>query len=572
MGGATLCPRTIGYKAMSKTVLLLATMALAVLLASGMATTSGAAAGDTTRVSVDSSGGQANSISYSPSVNSDGRFIAFESDASNLVANDTNGDWDVFVRDLQTRTTERVSVDSSGTQAIGASFEASISSDGRFVAFNSRASNLVSGDTNSRLDVFVRDLQTGTTQRVSVDSSGTQANGISYSPSISSDGHFVAFTSDARNLVPSDTNSQLDVFVRDLQTGTTERVSVRGTDTQADGASYSPSVNSDGRFIAFESDASNLVANDTNGDWDVFVRDLQTGTTERVSVDSSGAQATRASFSPSIGSDGRFVAFISRASNLVANDTNGDWDVFVRDLQTRTTERVSVDSSGAQATGASFWPGSLPSISSDGHFVAFTSDAPNLVPGYNRWNDVLVHDRQTGTTQRVSVDSLGTPAKGWSQESSISSDGRLVVFQSYASNLVVNDTNVTGDIFVHEFKLDTTAPKVVSVVPDRGVTGVPRGVNVKATFSEPVYNVRAGWRKYNFQLYRKGSSTPVDAVVTPIEGTNRQKWVLNPDGPLKAGTIYIAKILTNVKDKAGHNLDQHPAQAGDQPMKWSFKT
>ncbi|HET7272870.1 MAG TPA: Ig-like domain-containing protein, partial [Rubrobacter sp.] len=150
---------------------------------------------------------------------------------------------------------------------------------------------------------------------------------------------------------------------------------------------------------------------------------------------------------------------------------------------------------------------------------------------------------------------------------SISSDGRFVAFDSGASKLVANDTNRSTDVFVHEFEVDTTVPKVASVVPAEGATGVFRDINLKATFSERVYNV-----KDNFKLYPEGSSTPVDAMVKPVEGTNYSKWVLNPDGPLKARTTYIAKVKTGVKDKVGHSLDQYPDQAGNQPMQWSFKT
>ena len=540
-------------------------IAVAIGLLGVMAGSSGAAAGDTTRVSVNSSGNQANGGSYVPFVSSDGRFVAFYSDASNLVPDDTNRWIDVFVRDRQTGTIQRVSVSSSGNQANSDSYWPSISSDGRFVTFYSDASNLVPGDTKYTTDVYVRDLQAGTTQKVNVSSSGAQANGLeSYLPSISSDGRFVAFESDASNLVAKDTNRNYDVFVRDLQAGTTERVSVNSSGDQANHWSGAPTISSDGRYVAFESYASNLVKRDTNHHTDVFVRDLQTGTTKRVSVSSSGAQTNRESYGSSISSDGRFVAFFSDASNLVAKDTNRAADVFVRDLQTGTTKRVSVSSSGNQANSDSYWP----SISSDGRFVAFGSYASKLVPGdTNDILDVFVRDLQTGITQRVSVSSSGAQANGGSESPSISSDGRFVAFDSGASKLVANDTNRSTDVFVHEFEVDTTAPKVASVVPAEGATGVSRTINVKATFSERVYNV-----KDNFKLYPDGSGTPVDAMVKPVEGASYSMWVLNPYGPLKVRTTYVAKVKTGVKDKVGHSLDQYPDKAGDQPMKWTFKT
>jgi hypothetical protein len=293
----------------------------------------------------------------------------------------------------------------------------------------------------------VRDLQTNTTERVSLSSSGAEANADSWLPSISPDGRFVAFSSIATNLVPGDTNGQLDVFVRDLQTNTTERVSLSSSGAEANADSWYPSISSDGRFVAFYTSATNLVPGDTNGSEDVLVRDLQTNTTERVSLSSSGAEANTDSWDPSISSDGRFVAFHTSATNLVPGDTNGSDDVFVRDLQTNTTERVSLSSSDAEANSSS----SLPSISSDGRFVAFYTWATNLVPGdTNGSDDVLVRDLQTNTTERVSLSSSGAEANTDSWDPSISPDGRFVAFSSNATNLVADDTNGYADVFVHE--------------------------------------------------------------------------------------------------------------------------
>jgi Tol biopolymer transport system component len=235
----------------------------------------------------------------------------------------------VFVHDRQTGTTERVSVNSAGAQAnYGGAFP-SISVDGRFVAFDSYASNLVSGDTNGAPDVFVHDRQTGTTERVSVNVAGTQGNNSSGDASISADGRLVAFDSYASNLVSGDTNGTWDVFVRDRQAGTTKCMSVDSAGTQGNDSSLSGSISVDGRFVAFQSSASKLVSGDTNGASDVFVHDRQTGTTERVSVDSAGREGNLDSVYPAISADGRFVAFHGDASNLVPGDTNGSVDVFV---------------------------------------------------------------------------------------------------------------------------------------------------------------------------------------------------------------------------------------------------
>jgi len=402
----------------------------------------------TSRVSVATGGAQGNLGSEVSSISADGRFAAFASVATNLVSGDSNGSRDVFVRDRIAGTTERVSVDTTETQGNGASDKPSISADGRFVAFESLANNLVGGDSNGASDIFVRDRITGTTERVSVDSSAAQGIGASYEASISADGRCVAFRSSASNLVPGDTGAAVwGVFVHDRLTGATEFVDVDSSGAQADGNSYEPSISADGYFVAFFSYATNLVPGDTNARPDVFVRDRNTGTTERVSVDSSGAAGNNISFSPSISADDRFVAFQAFGNSLVAGDTNGKWDVFVHDRQTGTTERVSVDSAGMEGNDHSVEP----SISPDGRFVAFESGASNLVGGdTNGAVDIFLRDRLNGSTERVSVDSLGAEGNGGSSDSSISADARFVSFTGYSSNLVGGDTNATWDIFARD--------------------------------------------------------------------------------------------------------------------------
>lgn len=427
--------------------------------------------GITTIVSVDSAGAQGNFHSSEPAISSDGRFVAFSSRATNLVANDTNGQRDVFVRDRDTGTTERVNVNQDGVQALGGhSWMPAISADGRFVAFYSVASNLVPGNDGS--GIYVHDRETGATELVSVDSAGIKANGSVLNPAISGNGRFVAFGSSASNLVPGDSNGAYDIFVHDRVTGATERVSVTSRGQQGNDQSGNPSISTDGSIVAFDSFASNLVPGDNNSNTDIFVHNRENGNTMRVSVDSAGHQGNSASFDPAISADGRFVAFSSLASNLVAGDTNtfceiitfivnitepstsNCGDIFVHDRQTRTTERVSVDSAGAQANSTSFDP----AISADGRFVAFISAASNLVAGdTNGLTDIFVHDRWTGATERVSVGS--GPA--------ISADGRFVAFHSLATNLVADDTNGALDVFVH----DRGNP------PDSDGDGVPDGVD-----------------------------------------------------------------------------------------------
>jgi predicted outer membrane repeat protein len=438
--------------------------------------------GDTIRVSVNSSGGQGDGYSYSPSPSVDGRYVAFYSDATNLISEDTNAAADVFVHDMQTGLTTRVSVDSSNTQGNDYSFNPSISADGRYIAFNSHATNLVPGDTNGKPDVFIHDMQTDLTIRVSVDSSGAQSNGSSYG-SLSADGRYIVFESDATNLVANDTNGVFDVFVHDMQTGTTTRVSVDSNGGQAGNDSGESSISADGRYIAFSSLAANLVPGDTNGTFDIFLYDIQTGITMRVSVNSLESQANNSSFAPSLSADGRYITFYSFATNLVPSDTNGVPDIFVFDMQTGMTTRVSIDSSGVQANGDSMYP----SVSADGRYIAFEAHATNLVTGDNNaQRDIFVHDAQLGTTKRVSVDSTNVEANDQSGAASISADGHFIAFTSIATNLVTGDTNLQGDVFVHE---NDISPTILSIIRASADNPGATSVDFRVSFSEPVHDV-----------------------------------------------------------------------------------
>jgi hypothetical protein len=405
----------------------------------------------TNRVSLDSAGVQGDRRSawdvMPGSIPSrDGRFVAFHSDATNLVAGDTNHAADAFVHDGLTGVTERVSVDGAGNEGNSSSHVCDASQDGRFVIFMSNANDLVPGDNNIASDVFVRDRQLGTTERISVDSSGNEGDRNSLGGSVSSDGRYVAFWSYAYNLVVGDTNTHPDVFVRDRQLGTTELVSVDSSGIQANQESRVADISPDGRYVVFWSFASNLVTGDTNGEFDVFVRDRSAGVTERVSVDSTGFQANDYSSFGQISADGRYIAFGSDADNLVAGDTNSAGDVFVRDRQSGTTERASIASSGSEGDSLS----GLAGISADGRWVSFVSGATNLVSGdTNAKFDVFLHDRQTGTTTRVSVDSSGNESTGGGYGSMISSDGRFVSFTSRGADLVSGDTNGVDDAFIH---------------------------------------------------------------------------------------------------------------------------
>ena len=249
------------------------------------------------------------------------------------------------------------------------------------------------------------------------------------------------------HIVPGDTNGVQDVFVHDRLRAETERVSVTSAGAEGNGYSGQVSISVDGRFVVFHSGADNLATSDSNSAFDIFVHDRSLATTERVSISSSGAECNGFCFDPSISDDGRYVAFMSFASNLVPGDSNGKYDIFVHDRLTKTTDRVSISSSGEQGTGNS----NAPSISGNGRFVAFSSSSRNLVPQdpWYHWN-ALVHDRLTGVTERVSANSFGTRGKGHSDRPSISPDGRLVAFDSFAQNLIRGDTNSTEDVFIRD--------------------------------------------------------------------------------------------------------------------------
>jgi hypothetical protein len=335
-------------------------------------------------------------------------------------------------------------VRSSGVEANGPSSGVVVSKDGIVTAFQSDAKNMVNGDTNLTTDVFMHNASTGNTKRISVDSIGTEANGASQSPIISADGSIIAYSSSATNLVAGDTNATSDIFVYEVATGTTTRVSVDSGGVQGNGFSYSARISADGNCIFFYSDATNLVVGDTNGKTDAFVHDRTTGVTERVSVDSAGNEGNDISFNGTLTADGSVAAFYSYASNLVVGDTNAAPDVFVHDRNTGVTTRVSVDSAGNEGNGLS----ATARISADGLFVAFYSDATNLVAGdTNAMGDVFRHDMTTGETIRLSLDSAGVEGNGLSQLPWNSEDGRITAFNSTATNLVAGDTNAVNDVF-----------------------------------------------------------------------------------------------------------------------------
>ncbi|MBI1848711.1 MAG: PD40 domain-containing protein [Planctomycetes bacterium] len=403
----------------------------------------------TSRESVSTTGQPGNDDSVTPSLSFDGRYVAFASIATNLTTGDANGRQDIFWRDRQAGTTLLMSATSGGAQANQPCTNPAISGDGRWVAFLTLATTLASGDNNNSPDIFVADSQSLGAVRVSVSSQGNQGNGYCRYPAISFDGRFVAFSSDSTNLVTGDTNNFSDVFVHDMQTGATFRVSTDSFGSQSDSSSgqYGIAISADGNLVAFSSEAHLATGGGTDTWTDIFVHDVAGGSTTQASVSSGGTPGNNYSRFPSISSDGRFVAFVSAADNLVFNDTNGRDDVFVHDNQTGETIRCSVDSMGNEANGTSNHPG----ISPDGRVIAFDSVATNLVAGdTNGASDVFTFDSVARVTQLVSVDTAGTHGNGASANPSVGFFGRQVAFDSASDNIVIPDSNASPDIFVRE--------------------------------------------------------------------------------------------------------------------------
>jgi Tol biopolymer transport system component len=382
----------------------------------------------TIRVSVDSNGNLANGNSRSPAISGDGRYVAFDSSATNLVPGDTqiNGMADVFLRDTCTGapagcapSTIRLSATPSGGQADGDSRDASISADGRFVACNSTATDLASGDTNGQIDVFVRDTCIGgpagctpTTNLISLASDGTQGNGASFLASISADGRLVAFQSAATNFVPGDAQNQTQVFLRDTCVGapagcmpSTIQVSVGTGGSLANASSGAAAISGTGRFVTFGSAATNLTSGNTHGFGQSYVHDTCVGapagctlSTSMASVAFDGTPPNEGGGDASISADGRFIAFDSLASNNSVLGNPAPESVFVRDTCAGAAAGcvpvnfvVSVLQGTLQENGIS----TLPSLSADGHYVAFLSTATNIIPGGSNGN-VQVFLAKTG--------------------------------------------------------------------------------------------------------------------------------------------------------------------------------
>lgn len=404
------------------------------------------------RISVASDGTEGNGYSEVPQMSADGRYVIFTSVASNLVADDTNGVMDLFVHDRATGETRRVSETSDGQQISSGAYSGSISGNGRYVVFSSSASNLVPGDTNGRSDVFRKDLVTGQIDLVSWGANGTPANGSSVihdgSFAISYDGRHVVYPSTASNIVEGVTVPERAnlIYLRDMVEGTNQHIS-QGTDgSHGNGTSQVASISADGSTVVFES-RNEWDPRDTNGVMDVYAHHIEEGVTELISVGDRDEVANNSAWRPRPSYDGRYVVFDSNATNLVPRDQGGITpDVFLRDLHTDRTEKMSTNSTGAPANDVAY----RGAISYDGRFVAYWSSAPNHWPGKQpNWvGDIFLKDRLLGTTTLVSEAYDGGFGSSTSQLAALSGDGRSLAFMSWATNLVKEeDTNGSNDVF-----------------------------------------------------------------------------------------------------------------------------
>jgi MYXO-CTERM domain-containing protein len=412
---------------------------------------------ETLRASVTAAAAQAIGESFDSRITPDGRYVTFASTASNLVAGDTNASPDVFVKDLSTGAVERVSVATGGAQAISGAGSldqrnSAITPDGRFVFFLSDAPNLVAGDVDQTLELFVRDRTAATTTRVLASGTVAPASVVS----VSDDARYVAFDTPYQ-LVPADTDGANDVYVLDRQTSAFERASVTNAGTPADGPSASPRISANGSLVAFTSIATNLDALGIGG---LFVHDRGTGTNDRVSLNAAGgAVATNPANTCGGGvclalggmsADGRYLTFATTDNGVAPGDTNAgtfDWDIFVRDRTLATTKLASASSTGE---GANSYVATASSISADGRYVAFVSASNNLAPSGTTNAQLYRRDLQTGETARVSVDGNGVEATPNVYDASGIGVtlGGAVVFSTKATNLVTGDTNGTQDVFV----------------------------------------------------------------------------------------------------------------------------
>ncbi|MGV3486424.1 MAG: SdrD B-like domain-containing protein, partial [Planctomycetaceae bacterium] len=491
---------------------------------------------------------------FDSAASDNGRFVAFTTTKSMLPV-DTNSFSDLYVMERSTGDLEMISVSTSGLVANGASYNPSISGDGRFVAFRSFASNFSSIDANNTFDVFVRDRLLGTTTLISSKPPDPTAgelggNSYSYSPTISRDGSVVTFWSNASNLVAGDSNAEFDLFLKNLQTGALQRINVDASGNQALGGPTHESLPShDGRFVGYWSRAVNLVAGDTNGAADVFLLNRQTGVTERVSVTQSGVQGNASSDHFSMSDDARFFVFQSDATNFTSLSGLQGKQVYLKDRQTGELNLISTGYDGAAPTGASLYP----AISGDGRWIVYHSSANNLVAGDTNGSvDVFLYDRTTAITTLLSRGTNGTPSNGPSDWVRMSRDGSTILFNSAATNLVNPQPDASG-LYIYQTSSDDPFVRTISLGLEQTVADSNFG-------SRSMVDLGSAPESYGTSLesggphhmvdpeVRLGSTLTVDSETSEPAMESDNDGV-NFNGPLIAGLSLTLDITTST---AGH--------------------
>jgi uncharacterized repeat protein (TIGR01451 family) len=427
---------------------------------------------------------------YSPTLSEDGTKVAFGSYSDNLDPGDHDAETDVFVKDVVSGDITLASVTAAGVDANHFTYWSTLSGDGTRVAFTADATNLDPADTDVLEDVYVKDLLTGELVLASTTADGVKGNGENSELSLSADGTVLAFTSTATNLDPADTDSLPDVYVKNLLTGEITLASTSDVGDKGNAGSSGPSLSADGTLVAFSTDASNLHPADADGITDVYVKSLLTGDVALASTSDMGDKGNGGSFSASLSADGTTVAFNSGATNLDPADPNGGWDVYVKSLLTGDVALASAAQTPGKGVrrgnGASFWP----SLSADGARVAFQSQATNLV----------LADRDT--RDDIYVKELGGPLPPGSDVAvSIASPDTAIVGRTLTSTMTVVDH---GPDAASETTLTAVLPTgttFVSISPSRGACTV---------------SVKAHIVTCHLGILPAHTSASVALVVTPI--------------------------------------------------------
>ncbi len=486
-----------------------------------------------------------NQDSTRPKISGDGRYIVFNSLSNNYVAGDDNNSQDVFLYDQDTNEFELISKNTVNDFANGNSIQPSISANGRYVTYESVATNIVASDTNGRSDIFLYDRQTGTTERISVSSDEDEGNHNSNFAIISGDGSSVVFQSHASNLVTAANHFAVsNVFVRSIADGTTELISLSlDASSYSSGNSSNPSISEDGRYVTFQSIATNLVADTVNIHYDIFLYDRQANIMTFVSRTFDDSQSSDPAYDPSISADGRYVTFSSNNDLLVAGDNNDMYDIFLYDRQEETLIRVIDSTVGETTTGSSNYPG----LSSDGRYLTFSSTSDGLVAAdTNDVEDVFIIDLQDNSIQRVSISSTSEQSNAISIQAAISQDASSIVFVSLGTILDTAGANLNEvkDIFIWE-----TDGSVTTIPADNPVSGnVPldKGATVPSSqsftqnnryvvFESNSANIMSGYTNPISMIYLYDSVTDTFEIIssagadTPANSSSSQP-AITPDG------------------------------------------